>query len=223
VLTSDGGRQRLGCRLILASASPRRRELMERFWPGQLQVIVPQFDEQTVVAGWNKPPDALALCLTAGKIAALQQMPGLPPRYCALAADTLVVAGTEILGKPADAADAERHLRLLSGRTHRVLTGLHVALHQDGQTDCLQAVEETAVRFAVLDEAMINWYIGTGEPFDKAGSYGIQGAGAALVERIDGCYYNVMGLPVYRLLSLLREAADRFTSFAGLSDLLPWT
>jgi septum formation protein len=223
VLTSEGERQRLSCRLILASASPRRRELMERFWPGQLQVIVPQFDEQTVVAGWNKPPDALALCLTAGKIAALQQMPDLPPRYCALAADTLVVAGTEILGKPADAADAERHLKLLSGRTHRVLTGLHVALHQDGITDCLQAVEETAVRFAVLDEAIINWYVGTGEPFDKAGSYGIQGAGAALVERIDGCYYNVMGLPVYRLLSLLREAADRFSSFTGLSDLLPWT
>ena len=179
--TSDAPGQESGCRLLLASASPRRRDLRERFWPV------------------------------------------LPPGYLALAADTLFVAGTEILGKPADAADAARHLRLLSGRTHRVLTGLHVAFHQDGRTDCLQAVEETAVNFTDLDETVINWYIRTGEPFDKAGSYGIQGAGAALIERIDGCYYNVMGLPVFRLLSLLREAADRFTSFAGLSDLLPWT
>ncbi|MDW7656579.1 MAG: Maf family protein [Bacillota bacterium] len=221
--TSDQDRQYPGCRLILASASPRRRELMERFWAGRLQVIVPQFDERIVVEGWNKSPEELAIRLTAGKIDALQAMPDLPTRYCALAADTLVVADTEILGKPVDAADAARHLRLLSGREHRVLTGLHVAFYQDGRTDCLQTVEETTVRFADLDESVINWYIRTGEPFDKAGSYGIQGAGAALVERIDGCYYNVMGLPVYRLLSLLREAADRFTSFAGLSDLLPWS
>lgn len=211
------------CRLILASASPRRRELMERFWPERLQVLVPRFDEDAVVNTWNGGPDALAMALTAGKIAALLEQFSLPSFYCAVAADTLVVAGKEILGKPADAADAKRHLRLLSGTTHRVLTALHVVLCRADSVHHLEAIEETAVRFALLDETVIDWYIATGEPFGKAGSYGIQGAGAALVERIDGCFYTVMGLPVSRLLSLLRKAADSLTSFTGLSDLLPWT
>ena len=216
------GRDAQGCPLILASASPRRRELMERFWPGRLQVIVPRYDEQAVLAAGQQSPIDMALQLPAGKLAALQQQNRLPPRYCAVAADTLVVVDNTILGKPADAAEAARHLKQLSGREHSVVTGLCVALHQDGRTECLQAAEETRVRFTRLDDARIQWYVATGEPFDKAGSYGIQGAGAALVERIDGCFYNVMGLPVFRLLSLLQSAADRFTSFAGLPDLLPW-
>ena len=104
-----------------------------------------------------------------------------------------------------------------------MLTGLSLLLvHDAAEPIMLQAVETTFVRFAPLDEQMINWYVSTGEPLDKAGAYGIQGHGAALVERIDGCYYNVMGLPVYRLMDLLRQLAGHFSSIPGLSDLLPW-
>lgn len=209
--------------VILASASPRRRELLARFWgTDRFAVLAPDYDESRVPPAISADARALADYLPAGKIRALQEQYLLPDRYCALAADTLVVLDRQILGKPADGADAARQLRCLSGRTHQVLTGICLAIHDRGQTCLLQAVEETAVRFAVLDEAMINWYVATGEPLDKAGAYGIQGHGAALVERIDGCYYNVMGLPVFRLMGLLREAADRFISIPGLSDLLPW-
>ena len=111
----------------------------------------------------------------------------------------------------------------LSGRTHEVRTCLSLLfVHDQAEPLMLQAVETTCVRFAPLDEQMIRWYVSTGEPLDKAGAYGIQGHGAALIERIDGCYYNVMGLPVFRLMDLLRQMAGRFTSTPGLSDLLPW-
>jgi septum formation protein len=207
--------------LILASASPRRFELMRRFWPDRLLVRAPLFDEAAAAAACAPEGSALARYLPVAKLRALQAQADLPPRYVAVAADTLVCLGTRIFGKPADAAQARAQLRQLSGRTHRVLTGLAIALHEPGRTEWLQTVEETTVRFAKLDEERIAWYVSTGEPLDKAGSYGIQGAGAALVERIDGCYYNVMGLPVYRLFALLGQAA-RQDLFAGLTDLLPW-
>lgn len=209
--------------LILASASPRRRELMARFWPQtRLQVIVPAFDEQAAAAGWTGSVPDLALHLTAGKLAALTGQNRLPARYCALAADTVVVIDEHILGKPADADEAARHLRLLSGRTHQVLTGLSLVCRTPDQIIRRQAVETTEVRFAPLDEERIRWYIRTGEPLDKAGSYGIQGTGAAWVERIDGCYYNVMGLPVFRLLALLESIAADLNSPELSSQLLPW-
>lgn len=214
--------------IILASASPRRRELMERFWEKRLQIRVPRFDEQTVL-----PRNGLAqmekdvirqaaLTLSERKIIALREQFVLPARYCAVAADTLVVIDGRILGKPTDQAEARSQLLCLSGRAHLVMTGLSVCFQEDDQNACLQAVEETTVYFTTLDDSMITWYLDTGEPFDKAGSYGIQGAGAALIERIDGCYYNVMGLPVSRLISLLREAAEKLNSFHGLNHLLPW-
>ena len=120
-----------------------------------------------------------------------------------IGADTTVVCHGEILGKPADAADARRILNLLSGRTHEVLTGL--ALHRlpDGQR--ASHVESTLVTFVPLTNSDIGEYIASGEPFDKAGAYGIQGLGGKFVSRIEGCYFNVMGLPVSRLWQMLRR------------------
>lgn len=122
------------------------------------------------------------------------------PGEIALGADTVVELDGGILGKPADAADAARMLRLLSGRAHSVFTG--VALFDGGGAK--RAVEETRVFFRPLAAAEIEEYAASGEPADKAGAYGIQGAASKFVERIEGCYFNVVGLPVSRIYGMLR-------------------
>jgi septum formation protein len=119
-----------------------------------------------------------------------------------LGADTTVTLDNAILGKPEDAADAARMLRLLSGRTHRVVTG--VALARAKGTEV--AAEVTAVRFLTLSEAEIAGYIATGEPVDKAGAYAIQGRAARWIPRVEGCYFNVMGLPLALVSSLLEAS-----------------
>jgi septum formation protein len=206
--------------LILASGSPRRRELFERFFGSRgFSVLVPAFDE-TLMSGLL--PDEQALQLPLGKLRALQQQYELPDAYAALAADTLVILGNQVFGKPKDPADAAAMLRRLSGQVHEVKTGLCLGVHWQGTENMLQAVETTRVTFADLTEEMIQWYVATGEPLDKAGAYGIQGAGAALVESISGCYYNVMGLPVFRLMALLRQAAVQLNSPDSFVHLLPW-
>ncbi len=210
--------------LILASASPRRRELLERFWnPEHLSILVPDFDEKTAADLLTLPSaHELARILPAGKMAALKKQYPLPDPAVAIAADTMVVLDDHILGKPADPADAARMLRLLSGRQHEVLTGVCLSACCQGRWLDLQTVESTAVRFAALTEEQIQWYVSTGEPMDKAGAYGIQGCGAALIETISGCYYNVMGLPVHRLMVMLQQAADHFSSYSVFGHLLPW-
>ena len=120
-----------------------------------------------------------------------------------IAADTVVLVGQEILPKPNDAEDARRMLRLLSASTHEVLTGLFVIRAYDGIS--FTHVERTRVEFNRLSETDIDSYIQTKEPFDKAGAYGIQGVGGRFVRRIDGCYFNVMGLPLSRLWEILRQ------------------
>ena len=209
--------------LILASRSPRRRELLERFiGSGRLQIMVPDYDESAVSQG-NTNPRELVCLLASGKLDALHNQFQLPDTYAALAADTMVVLDDQALGKPIDLADAVRMLRLLSGKTHQVITGISLDTCCEGKTFSLQTAEVTDVRFARLDEQQIEWYASTGEPFDKAGAYGIQGFGAALVRQIDGCYYNVMGLPVNRLMDMLQTAADHFSSNTSFAHLLPWT
>jgi septum formation protein len=218
---------------ILASGSPRRRELLERFWgPSGIQVMVPAFDEASVMDARSKgahareveftDPRMLVNQLAAGKMQALRNQYDLPDRYAALAADTVVVLDEHVLGKPADRADATRMLQLLSGRTHQVITGLCLDVACEGKIHTIQANEVTDVRFARLTDQQIDWYTATGEPMDKAGAYGIQGYGAALVKQIDGCYYNVMGLPVNRLMGMLQQAADHFRSSSDFNQLLPW-
>lgn len=117
-----------------------------------------------------------------------------------MSADTIVTIDGELLGKPVDDEDAARMLRQLSGRTHQVMTG--VAVRRSGQVESF--VETTTVHFDDLSDDEISWYIGTGEPVDKAGAYAIQGRGGAFITAIDGSYDNVIGLPRYRLRSLLR-------------------
>jgi MAF protein len=124
------------------------------------------------------------------------------PALIVLGADTSVVLGEEILGKPADAADARRMLQRLSGKTHRVLTGI-AAMTTAG---VLSAVESTEVVFANISDADLDTYCATAEPLDKAGAYGIQGYAARWIPRIDGCYFNVMGLPIARVVRLIDEA-----------------
>jgi septum formation protein len=174
--------------ILLASASPRRRELLCLLGI-PFGVCAPNIDERLPAAG---VPALCAQRLAAQKAAraALEV-----PDACVIAADTVVAVGGCLLGKPKNRAEAERMLALLSGKTHRVATG--VCLRQ-GPRERLFS-QETKVRFYRLSPDEIQRYAATGEPLDKAGAYGIQGRGALLVESVNGSYHNVMGLPVAQL------------------------
>ena len=175
--------------LILASASPRRRELLSLITADF--TVIPAKGEEA--ADKTLPPHLLVQELAKQKA---EEVAAAHPTDTVIGADTLVFLGTEIMGKPTDAADAKRMLTLLSGNTHTVITAVSVA--QNGKPVKTFA-EETKVEFFSLAEEEITAYIATGEPMDKAGAYGIQDKGALLVKGITGDYYNVMGLPVGRL------------------------
>lgn len=181
-------------RLILASSSPRRAELLRS--AGFLFDVVPVDVDERFHPG-ETPEQAVARLAEMKAVTAA----GSHPQAVVLGADTTVVARGEALAKPADAADAARMLRLLSGCSHEVLTGVCVC--SAGRR--LVRVEATRVRVAHLSEAEIAWYVSTGEPFDKAGGYAVQGLAARFVEGIDGSYSNVVGLPVSRVYALLKE------------------
>jgi septum formation protein len=190
-------------RLILASQSPRRAELLKAAGI-EFDLMPPDVDE-TVHDG--ESPERYARRVADAKACgALARSHGRP----VLAADTVVVVDGQILGKPADAEDARRMLRLLSGRRHEVLTAVSVSLGgPDDVCPAASGVERTTVEFAPLSDAEIGWYVGTGEPMDKAGAYAIQGLASRFVTRIDGSYSNVVGLPialVYKLLNLRADA-----------------
>lgn len=181
--------------VILASASPRRQELLRQM--GLTPLVHPaSFAEAD---GGAVAAHEIALGNARGKCAAVAAELGdsLP----VIAADTIVVIDNDVLGKPKDAAAAVAMLRQLSGRSHQVLTGL--AVRYQGRE--LADVVTTEVCFRRLTEAEIAAYVATGEPLDKAGAYGIQGRGAVLVEKIAGCYNNVVGLPLTRLYLMLQE------------------
>jgi len=180
--------------IILASASPRRRELLSLAGL-DFEVRVPDVDERLDPA-WTAAQAARALAEQKAAAAA-QSFPGA----CVIAADTIVEIDGVLLGKPANAADAARMLRLLSGSEHRVVTGVCLRLGEAARV----FAQETLVRFYPLGEEEIEAYVRTGEPMDKAGAYGIQGRGALLVEGITGDYFNVVGLPVARLVRELKE------------------
>lgn len=182
--------------LILASGSPRRRELLGTMGLRDFRIIKPDFEEKGVRA---PSPDALVEALSAGKAAAVAARAGEEPVI--LAADTVVVLDGTVLGKPADRADAVAMLRALSGRGHRVYTGITV---RQGARSVTRH-EVTSVFFRPLFSEEIERYVDTGEPMDKAGAYGIQGLGALLVERIEGDFFNVMGLPVCLLGEVLKQ------------------
>ena len=181
--------------VILASASPRRLALLQQI--GIEATVCPaDFDE---VSGSAVQAEDVVLSNAVGKCQAVVKIKGdsLP----VIAADTVVVAEGVILGKPQDAEDAFEMLKQLSGKTHKVLTGIAVSY----AGEMLAEVCETKVVFRDLTDEEIKKYVATGEPLDKAGAYGIQGKGAILVEKIDGCYNNVVGLPLTRMQLILAK------------------
>lgn len=189
-------------RLILASASPRRQALLAMLGL-DFQVMVSSFEEKGQADRSASPAD-LVMATARGKAEEVFRVTSGQPETAddlVIAADTIVVLDGSFLEKPASQEEARRMLRALSGRWHQVFTGLALFHHRKRITAC----EMTRVHFRPLTEAEISAYISTGEPMDKAGAYGIQGLGAILIDRIEGCFYNVMGLPVSRLALLLKE------------------
>ena len=180
--------------LILASQSPRRKELLGLFRI-PFTVRVADIDESM------DPADPF------GEVARVSRLKALAVAResddVVIAADTIVVCDNQVLGKPKDEADAKKMLRLLSGRDHQVMTGLTVLRG----TQVLTCTEVTDIHFRTLTDREIDDYIRTGEPMDKAGSYGIQGGAALFAEKLCGDYFNVVGLPVCRLSQLLKEIA----------------
>jgi len=194
--------------IYLASRSPRRRELLAqigvRFEPLLFREGARQDIDTDEAVQPGERPDDYVRRVTALKVEAAWQRVvmrrGLQKKPV-LAADTTVELSGEILGKPADRADAARMLKLLSGTRHRVLTAVAIAFEARREL----AVSESLVTFAALDEARIAAYVQSGEPFDKAGAYGIQGRAGAFVSRLEGSYTGVMGLPLHETAELLRK------------------
>jgi septum formation protein len=186
---------REGLKIVLASSSPRRRRLMEQLGLGF--AVVEPGPVREVNSGVPEEA-ALANALAKAKDVAERQRDAI-----VISADTVVVVGGKVLGKPASASEAEGMLTLLQGRTHRVMTALAVVHAASGAVE--SDVVETRVRMLPMTSEGIRAYVGTGEPMDKAGGYAIQGLGAVLVDEIEGCYFNVVGLPLSRLAMLLRR------------------
>ena len=182
-------------KIILASGSPRRRHLLE-------QVGIPcEIMESGADETASGPPQKQAEALAIRKAKAVQAR--VKGDAVIIAADTLVVIDELILGKPRDAAEAFHMLKTLQGRKHTVITGVALIKKSGPKLQSQSFVETAAVYFRPLTDNEINGYITTGEPFDKAGAYGIQGVGALLVERIEGDFYTVVGLPLSRLYTSL--------------------
>ena len=177
-------------KVVLASASPRRHELLSQIGV-RFEVRVPDIDESPVE---GEDPVAYVRRLAIGKAAAISTAPD----ELVIAADTTVDLDSVIMGKPTDDRDARSMLGRLSDKTHRVHTGVAVRLGARELVD----VCTTLVTFVSLDDATIDWYLDTGEPLGKAGSYALQGAGAALVSGVDGSVSNVIGLPLHLVVDL---------------------
>jgi len=184
--------------LVLASQSPRRRELLSGL--GIPLEVRPAATDETVRPG--ETPEAYVVRVAREKARAV-------PGEVVLAADTAVVLGDEILGKPRDGADATRMLRALSGTSHRVLTAVCVRRSVPGPAREREALVSTEVRFRRLGDDQIAWYVGSGEPLDKAGAYALQGLGGALVDGVTGSVSGVVGLPLAESLALLAELGFR--------------
>ena len=190
--------------LILASGSPRRRELLT-------QAGI-DFTVEAADLNEDRLPDEAAaayvqrLAVEKAQTIWHRRANAAETPLAVLGADTAVVCDSNILGKPENAADARRMLQILSGRTHVVMTGLAVVTAEGVRSD----IEITQVQFNVVTEEEIAAYVATGEPLDKAGAYAIQGYAARWIPRIEGCYFNVVGLPIARTIALLADAGCRF-------------
>lgn len=181
-------------RLILASNSPRRRHLLEQ--AGLTFSVIPSNFDETAVAMTD--PKSYVAALAESKALDISQK---HPADWVIGADTIVLIDGNILGKPGSGAAAGEMLRRLSGKTHQVLTGYCICCREKNRL--FAETVKTDVRFKKLRGAEIDWYVRTGEPFDKAGAYGIQGIGSFLVKSINGSYTNVVGLPVCEVMEVL--------------------
>jgi septum formation protein len=188
--------------IILASGSPRRRELLELL--GVRFTIHPAADEATPEPG--EAPAVYAVRAARAKAAVVAEA---HPRVPVLASDTVVEIDSRVLGKPMSTSETRAMLRLLSGRTHQVHTA--VALAVSGR--CRSLLDTAGVRFRTLDERTIDWYIATAEPMDKAGAYAVQGAGGLLVEAVEGSPQTVIGLPIHRLPELFNASGLDFWDY----------
>jgi len=193
---------RLPEQLVLASASPRRRDLLAGLQL-DFEVRSAEIDESALT---DELPEDHVVRLARAKAQAVAR-----PGELVLAAYTVVVLEGRILGKPADPADAHQMLSSLTGREHDVYTG--VALFEPDRDTLVSASDRSEVRLATLDKDEISWYVSTGEPLDKAGSYAIQGLGALFVERVVGNYTNVVGLPLPLTRSLFRQLSYDILDF----------
>ncbi len=182
--------------VLLASHSPRRRELLGMLGV-KFSIATPVEVDESYPA--DIPTEGVALYLSKKKSSAY--LPGMAANDIVITADTVVICEGKILGKPSSAEDAREMLRMLSGRTHKVITGVTVAT----SSDSISFSAETEVEFAPLDDNEIDFYIERFSPMDKAGAYGIQEwIGATAIKNIKGSYYNVMGLPIHRLYTILK-------------------
>ena len=193
-------------KVILASKSPRRLELL-RMLGLSVETVIPNVDEDSVV---SETPARLAEALAKLKAESVYKI-ACPENSLVIAADTLVEIGGRILGKPRSVAEARDMLKLLSGKLHYVHTG--IAVVYSGTTS--SATETAAVSFRQLSDEEIDSYIMSGEPMDKAGAYGIQGRAGAFVEKIEGDFFSIVGLPLCRLVTMLKDNMG-----VNLSDLI---
>lgn len=194
-----------GPQLVLASSSPRRREILGRLTTAF--VVRPADIDETPHIGESPLDYVMRLAREKADVVAT-------PDSVVIGADTSVVLDGEILGKPADRADAAATLRRLSGRAHDVMTGVAVVVTDAaGGTDAAVGHEHSVVRVTELSDERISWYVGTGEADDKAGSYGLQGAGGLFADHVEGSVSNVIGLPIERL--------DQLSRAVGV-DLVDW-
>ena len=194
-----------GIPLVLASRSPRRQELL-RMITGNFRVEVSHFDESPLMADKSLSPEKLVEALSAGKAGAVLQNAGLPEKAVVIGGDTVVVSPAgEIFGIPADREQARQMISALAGNVHQVLTGMTICSREKIRSFSVC----TEVEFYPLSPEQIDWYLDTGEPFDKAGAYGIQGYGSLLVKGIRGSYDNVVGLPTAVLWRELQEFCQK--------------
>lgn len=196
---------------ILASASPRRKELLSQM-DYSFEVKVSDADE--IMVDTSEPSELVMENACAKAAAVAKQNPGVP----VLGADTVVSVDGHVLGKPKDADDAARMLSMLSGRSHQVSTGIAFVCQADGECHVCKEAVVTDVTFGEMTSDDISWYVSTGEPLDKAGAYGIQGRAAAFIKGIEGSYSNVVGLPLFAVRQLAKKAGvDLYDNGAGAS------
>ncbi|HLJ23239.1 MAG TPA: Maf family protein [Candidatus Acidoferrales bacterium] len=190
-------------KIILASSSPRRAEILRNAGI-PFEIRSAEVDESPLP---GESAHAMVARLAQMKARAAAALLASPDDLIVVGADTTVEVDGEILGKPADSAEARGMLAKLSGRTHRVLTGIFLLRLRDNAARA--AVEASAVTFAPVGEQEISAYVATGEPLGKAGAYGIQGIAGRHIPKIEGCYFNIVGLPLASLYKLLRELGWR--------------